>query len=121
MFFFDSFKVCQMFIVNGKEYIYYFFDVVVENGFGDVLKFLVFLKVLFENMLCNEDGMMVIWDDVIVFKIWIDNGGKVIQEIVYCLVCVLMQDFIGVLVVVDLVVMCDVVEKFGVSVEVINL
>lgn len=101
-----------MFVVGGKVYIYFFIFEVEKNGLIGVLKLLFLLKVVLENLLCFEDGCMVIKDDIVVCVEWLKNK-ILIYEIFYCFVCVFMQDFIGVLVVVDLVVMWDVVVKLG--------
>ena len=78
------------------------------------------LKVLLENMLRNEDGTTVTKDDITAFKTWIDNGGKVTQEIAYRPARVLMQDFTGVPAVVDLAAMRDAAQNLGASAEAIN-
>lgn len=114
--------MCCQFSVGGVLVVYYLIEVVSDVGFGDFLRLFVLLKVVLENLLCFEDdGWMVSVDDIKVFVEWVDKGGQNLCEIVYCLVCVLMQDFIGVFVVVDLVVMCDGIKLLGGDVQKINL
>ncbi|MEO0548682.1 MAG: aconitate hydratase AcnA [Pseudomonadota bacterium] len=116
----DSFKARKTLTVNGKDYTYYSLDAAAENGLGDVSKLPASLKVLLENMLRNEDGTTVTRDDITAFKTWLDNGGKVTQEIGYRPARVLMQDFTGVPAVVDLAAMRDAAEKLGAEADEIN-
>lgn len=119
MFVLDSLKIFCSFVVDGKIYYYYSFLEVVWI-LGDFGKLLMLLKVLLENFLCWEDGSIVIGDDFKVFVGWF-RECCFDCEIQYCLVWVLMQDFIGVFVVVDLVVMCVVMVKVGGDLQKINL
>ncbi|MEO1553452.1 MAG: aconitate hydratase AcnA [Pseudomonadota bacterium] len=116
----DSFNARKTLSVNGKDYTYYSLDAAAENGLGDVSRLPASLKVLLENMLRNEDGSSVTKDDITAFKTWLENGGKVTQEIAYRPARVLMQDFTGVPAVVDLAAMRDAAEKLGASAEEIN-
>ncbi|MEM9572712.1 MAG: aconitate hydratase AcnA [Pseudomonadota bacterium] len=116
----DSFKARKTLSVNGKDYTYYSLDAAAENGLGDISKLPASLKVLLENMLRNEDGTSVTRDDITAFKTWLDNGGKVTQEIAYRPARVLMQDFTGVPAVVDLAAMRDAAENLGASADAIN-
>lgn len=116
----DSFKARKTLSVNGKDYTYYSLDAAAENGLGDISKLPASLKVLLENMLRNEDGTSVTKDDITAFKTWLDNGGKVTQEIAYRPARVLMQDFTGVPAVVDLAAMRDAAENLGASADAIN-
>jgi len=116
----DSFKARKTLTVNGKDYTYYSLNAAAENGLGDVSKLPASLKVLLENMLRNEDGTSVTKDDIMAFKTWIDNGGKVTHEIAYRPARVLMQDFTGVPAVVDLAAMRDAAKNLGASAQAIN-
>jgi len=116
----DSFKARKTLSVNGKDYTYYSLDAAAENGLGDISRLPASLKVLLENMLRNEDGTTVTRDDITAFKTWLDNGGKVTQEIAYRPARVLMQDFTGVPAVVDLAAMRDAAEKLGADADSIN-
>ncbi|MEM6534949.1 MAG: aconitate hydratase AcnA [Pseudomonadota bacterium] len=116
----DSFKARKTLTVNGKDYAYYSLSAAAENGLGDVSKLPASLKVLLENMLRNEDGTTVTKDDITAFKTWLDNGGKVTQEIAYRPARVLMQDFTGVPAVVDLAAMRDAAQKLGADADAIN-
>lgn len=116
----DSFNARKTLSVNGKEYTYYSLNAAAENGLGDISKLPASLKVLLENMLRNEDGSSVTKDDITAFKTWLDNGGKVTQEIAYRPARVLMQDFTGVPAVVDLAAMRDAAKELGASADAIN-
>ena len=116
----DSFKARKTLTVNGKDYTYYSLDAAAQNGLGDVSRLPASLKVLLENMLRHEDGTTVTKDDITAFKTWLDNGGRVTQEIAYRPARVLMQDFTGVPAVVDLAAMRDAAEKLGASAQDIN-
>ena len=116
----DSFKSKSTLTVGDKTYTYYSLAKAAENGLGDISRLPASLKVLLENMLRNEDGKSVTKDDIIAFKTWLDNGGKVTQEIAYRPARVLMQDFTGVPAVVDLAAMRDASEKLGGKAEAIN-
>lgn len=116
----DSFKARKTLSVNGKDYTYYSLNAAAENGLGDVSKLPASLKVLLENMLRNEDGTSVTKDDIMAFKTWLDNGGKVTHEIAYRPARVLMQDFTGVPAVVDLAAMRDAAQNLGASADAIN-
>lgn len=104
-----------------KDKIYYYYSLLfVAKLLGDIICLFKLFKVLFENLLCWQDGNLVIEEDIYVLVGWLKNV-YVDCEIVYCLVRVLMQDFIGVFVVVDLVVMCEVVKCFGGDIVKVNL
>jgi len=116
----DSFKARKSLTVDGKEYTYYSLVAAAENGLGDVSRLPASLKVLLENMLRNEDGTTVTKDDIVAFKTWLENGGKVTHEIAYRPARVLMQDFTGVPAVVDLAAMRDAAQNLGASADAIN-
>ncbi|MEL6829236.1 MAG: aconitate hydratase AcnA [Pseudomonadota bacterium] len=116
----DSFNARKTLTVNGKDYTYYSLDAAAQNGLGDISRLPASLKVLLENMLRHEDGSTVTKDDITAFKTWIDNGGKVTQEIAYRPARVLMQDFTGVPAVVDLAAMRDAAQNLGASAQAIN-
>ena len=116
----DSFKARKTLTVKGKDYTYYSLDAAAQNGLGDISRLPASLKVLLENMLRHEDGSTVTKDDITAFKTWLNNGGRVTQEIAYRPARVLMQDFTGVPAVVDLAAMRDAAENLGASAQDIN-
>ena len=78
------------------------------------------LKVLFENVLRNEDGVNNTKQSLKAFKHWLDNSGKTNMEIGFMPARVLMQDFTGVPAIVDLAAMRDCVKNLGGNPEAIN-
>ena len=76
-----------------------------ERGVGHVERLPFSLKVLLENLLRNEDGRAVTAADVEALAGWTPDAPK--REIAYTPARVLLQDFTGVPVVVDLAAMRD--------------
>lgn len=70
------------------------------------------LKVLLENLLRNEDGRLVIAEQISAMAAW-DPAAEHGREIAYTPARVLMQDFTGVPCVVDLVAMRDAIADLG--------
>ncbi len=115
----DSFNTRSTLKVGDASYVYY--DVVKASkalGF-DASKMPFSLKVLFENMLRNEDGDSVKKADIEAFATWMKKA-QVQHEISYRPARVLMQDFTGVPAVVDLAAMRDAAVKDNAKPEVIN-
>ena len=82
------------------------------NQFGSIDKLPYSSKGLLENLLRNIDGSSVTEDDVIKLAGYkAKNVGDV--EIAYCPARVLLQDFTGVPLVVDLAAMRDAMKKIG--------
>ncbi len=115
----NSFDAKSQLDVNGKAYTYYSLPKAAESIGLDLAKLPYSLKVLFENLLRNEDGNTVSKDDVSAFKKWLEEKNNP-REIAYRPARVLMQDFTGVPAVVDLAAMRDGVSKMGANPEVIN-
>lgn len=115
----NSFESKSSLDVSGKAYTYYSLPKAAEKLGLDLAKMPFSLKVLFENLLRNEDGKTVSQDDIQAFKVWLDNK-KNPREIAYRPARVLMQDFTGVPAVVDLAAMRDAVSKMDADPSVIN-
>ncbi|MCB9988661.1 MAG: aconitate hydratase AcnA [Rhodospirillales bacterium] len=115
----DSLKTRKTLSVDGKEYIYFSLKDAAAQ-IGDVSKLPFSMKVVLENLLRFEDGRSVTTEDIKAVKKWLDNGGKVSQEIAYRPARVLMQDFTGVPAVVDLAAMRDAVVGLGADAKKIN-
>ena len=77
------------------------------------------LKILLENLLRNEDGIVVTADQVRALAAW-DPAAEHGSEIQFTPARVLLQDFTGVPCAVDLVAMRDAMTSFGGSPEKIN-
>ena len=85
----------------------------------NVGKLPVSLRILLENLLRLEDGRAVTKDDIEALASWIPNSG-VDREIAFTPARVLLQDFTGVPVVVDLAAMRDAIQALGGSPSKIN-
>ncbi len=115
----DSLKSEKELNVNGKRYRYYSISAAAKALGQDMCRLPYSLKVLFENLLRNEDGVTVKRADIEAFVEWLKNK-TVYHEIAYRPARVLMQDFTGVPAVVDLAAMRDAMRNLGGDPERIN-
>ena len=88
-----------------------------ESGYPDVGRLPYSLKILLENMLRREDGNSVKADDIEALARW---KPGVSNEITFMPARVLLQDFTGVPVVVDLAAMRDGVVRLGGDASLVN-
>ncbi|NJM55385.1 MAG: aconitate hydratase, partial [Verrucomicrobiae bacterium] len=116
----DSFACKRTLAVGGKSYTYYSLVEAEKNGLSGVSKLPFSLKVLLENLLRHEDGRSVTKADIEAVVAWLDNRGKADKDIGFRPPAVLMQDFTGVLAVVDLAAMRDGMNKLGGNPSMIN-
>ncbi|ODN72513.1 aconitate hydratase AcnA [Methylobrevis pamukkalensis] len=116
----DSFKCRKELKVGDKTYTYFSLPDAEANGLAGISALPFSLKVLLENLLRFEDGRTVTADHIRAVAAWIDNKGKVDEEIAYRPARVLMQDFTGVPAVVDLAAMRDGMATLGGDLEKIN-
>ena len=98
----DTAKARKTLTVNVETLAYYSIPAAQASGLGDFSN--IPSLVVLENMLRFEDGKTVTVDDIRAFAQWAEQGGKT-REIAYRPARVLMQDFTGVLAVVDLAAM----------------
>jgi len=105
----DSLKTRSILPVAGKKYEYFALAKLNSPAVG-ALPFS--LKVLLENLLRNEDGAFVKYDDITTFTKWDARAGAE-REIAFRVARVLLQDFTGVPAVVDLAAMRDAIAKLG--------
>jgi aconitate hydratase len=115
----DSFKAKKTLKVKDKTYTYYSLKAAAEGGLGDISRLPCSLKVLLENLLRHEDGRTVDKDDLLEFKTWLEERTST-REIAYRPARVLMQDFTGVPVIVDLAAMRDAMVAMGGDPDKIN-
>jgi aconitate hydratase len=108
----DSLKSLKTLNVNGKEYDYYSLNTAAAALGADLSLMPYSLKILFENMLRNENGRSVTVEHIKAIVEWMKNK-KSDQEISYYPARVLMQDFTGVPAVVDLAAMRDAMKQLG--------
>lgn len=105
--------------VKGKKYSYFSLNEAKAKGLSNIDKLPRSLKVLLENLLRNENGTSVTWEDAKAINDWA-NTGKSNHEIAYNPARVVLQDFTGVPAVVDLAAMRDAMVTLGGDPEKIN-
>ncbi|MDD9331311.1 MAG: aconitate hydratase AcnA [Wolbachia sp.] len=97
--------------IDGKSYNYFSLSAASKFLGVDISKLPCSLKVLFENLLRNEDGVNVKLDDIKILANCVNKHAN--HEISYKPARVLMQDFTGVPALVDLASMRSYVKKKG--------
>ena len=108
----DSFGSKSSLAAGGDVYTYYRLPALVEAGLANVARLPVSLRILLENLLRYEDGRGVTKADIEGLANWKPNSGED-REIAFTPARVLLQDFTGVPVVVDLASMRDAIVKLG--------
>jgi len=108
----DSFGSRSQITAGGTSYDYFRLSALTDAGIGHVGQLPYSLKILLENLLRHEDGRAVDEDDVRALAAWVPNSGSD-REIAFTPARVLLQDFTGVPVVVDLASMRDAIVKLG--------
>jgi len=93
-------------------YTYYRLQSLVDAGVGHVDRLPFSLRILLENLLRYEDGRGVTRDDIEALASWTPNSGSD-REIAFTPARVLLQDFTGVPVVVDLASMRQAIQRMG--------
>jgi aconitate hydratase len=114
----NSFDTLSTLKVNGKSYRYYAVNGGELAAHGSVQRLPVCSKVLLENLLRHEDGIICSRQDI--ESLAASGGSGSDQEIAYHPTRVLMQDFTGVPAVVDLAAMRDALVKRGIDPQKIN-
>ncbi|MGI2297899.1 aconitate hydratase AcnA [Paenibacillus sp. GXUN7292] len=94
-----------------KSYAYYRLDGLQEQGLGDISKLPFSIKVLLEAAVRQFDGRAITAEHVKQLATWAD--GREDKEIPFIPARIVLQDFTGVPVVVDLAAMRDTVKKAG--------
>ncbi|MBK8235580.1 MAG: aconitate hydratase AcnA [Deltaproteobacteria bacterium] len=115
----DSFGARQTLVVGDARYEYYALDALAQAGIGHVHRLPFSLKVLVENLLRHEDGVAVTAADVEAAAGW-DPKAEPNFEIGFHPARVLLQDFTGVPVVVDLAAMRQAIQGMGGDAQRIN-
>ncbi len=108
----DTFKSRSNLTAAGKTFAYYRLGALSEAGTGHLDRLPFSLKVLLENLLRYEDGRGVTRDDIAALAGWTPNSGDD-REIAFTPARVLLQDFTGVPVVVDLASMREAIKALG--------
>lgn len=107
----DQFSVRTSLNAGGKSYVYYRLQGLEEQGLGDVSKLPFSIKVLLEAAVRQFDGRAITLEHVKQLANW--ANGREDKEIPFIPARIVLQDFTGVPVVVDLAAMRDTVKKAG--------
>lgn len=107
----DHFNTLSKLELDHKTYYYYSIPALAKS-LPAVEQLPYSLKILLENQLRHQDGVVTTPADVEAFSSWVKNGESN-HEIAYRPARVLMQDFTGVPAVVDLAAMRDAVKTMG--------
>jgi len=105
----DSFKTRQSLVVGGQSYEIFSLPAIRGHDLG---RLPFSLKILLENLLRFEDGVNVTRDDIEALLKW-DAKAAPSHEIAFTPARVIMQDFTGVPVVVDLAAMREAMTRLG--------
>jgi aconitate hydratase len=108
----DSFASRAALTAGGTSYAYFRLAALAAAGVGHVDQLPFSLKILLENLLRSEDGRAVSREDIEGLANWRPNAGED-REIAFTPARVLLQDFTGVPVVVDLASMRDAIRALG--------
>ena len=101
--------------VGGRAYSFYSLPEAQKQGLKNADKLPCGLKILLENLLRNENGQNVTWEDAKAMDAWVEGHSHThaSREIAYYPARVLMQDFTGVPGIVDLAAMREAILKRG--------
>jgi aconitate hydratase len=108
----DSFGSRASLTSGANSYDYYRLAALSAAGIGHIEKLPFSLKILLENLVRLEDGRAVTREDIEALANWQPNAGED-REIAFTPARVLLQDFTGVPVVVDLASMRDAIRAMG--------
>jgi len=106
----NSFGARSTLSVEGKSYTIYKLEALEKRGFS-LARMPYSIKVMLENVLRREDGVIVTTGQIEALAKWNGKGGE--REISFMPARVLLQDFTGVPVVADLAAMRDAIKKLG--------
>ena len=107
----NDYSVRETLEVGGKPFVYYRLSGLEEQGLGKISKLPFSIKVLLEAAVRQFDGRAITKEHVKQLATWAD--GREEKEIPFIPARIVLQDFTGVPVVVDLAAMRDTVKKSG--------
>jgi aconitate hydratase len=107
----DSFESRATLRAGGREFRLARLDALAKRGY-DVSRLPYALRILLENLLRREDGVVVTADEIAALAAW-DPAAAPAREIAFMPARVLLQDFTGVPAVVDLAAMRDAMVAMG--------
>lgn len=108
----NAFNARKAFSFSGKTGQYYSLPALEEAGVGPVSKLPVSIRVVLESVLRNVDGKRVSEDDVRLLANWQPNAERV-AEIPFVVARIVLQDFTGVPLLVDLAAMRAAAGRMG--------
>jgi aconitate hydratase len=106
----NSFGARSTLSVDGKSYTYFKLEALEKRGFS-LARMPYSIRVMIENLLRREDGLVVTTGQIEALAKWNGKGGE--REVSFMPARVLLQDFTGVPVVADLAVMRDAIKRLG--------
>jgi aconitate hydratase len=115
----DHYSVKKTLNVNGKDYVYYHVDSLEGKGFGAISKLPFSIKVLLEAAVRQFDGRAITTEHVKQIAGWAE-GQDFNKEIPFIPARIVLQDFTGVPVVVDLAAMRSTMSRAGGDAKRIN-
>jgi len=104
---------------NGKKGQFYSLPKLAQAGFPDVSTLPVSIRIVLESVLRNVDGRKIVESDVATLAKWQPNAERT-DEIPFMVARVLLQDFTGVPLLVDLAAMRTAADKFGKDAKIIE-
>jgi len=116
----NEFQTLQKFDAgNGREAMFYSLPVLEEKGFGKISRLPISIRIVLESVLRNCDGKKVGRKDVETLANW--NARKPAnEEIPFVVARIVLQDFTGVPLVVDLAAMRSAVQRLGADPKIIE-
>ncbi|HJU11485.1 MAG TPA: aconitate hydratase AcnA, partial [Candidatus Binataceae bacterium] len=108
----DSFGTRTTLSAGGNNYTIYALEPIAKAGF-DLASMPFSIKILLENLLRREDGVVVTRSHIEALAQWTTNRGRKGDEMSFMPARVLLQDFTGVPVVADLAAMRDAIRQLG--------
>jgi aconitate hydratase len=106
----NSFGARSTLSIDGRSYTIFKLEALEKHGFS-LARMPYSIKVMIENLLRREDGLVVTTGQIEALSKWNGRGGE--REVSFMPARVLLQDFTGVPVVADLAVMRDAIKRLG--------
>ena len=115
----NSFGASSILNTSDGPVVYYDLKKIADSGFADIDRFPFCIKVLLENLLRNEDGIVVNADDIENMARWNTKvSGN--NEVPFMPARILLQDFTGVPALVDMAAMRDAANRLNIDPVKIN-
>jgi len=108
----NSYNSIRTLTVDGKTYHYHSLEAFAKNAGLDITRLPYSLKILLENLLRREDGVVVKKEDIDAVALW-DAHSLADKELQFMPARILLQDFTGVPAVADLAAMRTALKRLG--------